>query len=190
MNRESWQFINTFAPWLAATGTIAAVIMSLHLARRSDRIRLFVTATIRVAVVEGGGADDGRELVWFDVTNCGRRSATVTQLFWRPVPWRRECLLLVSPLNEYSSPMPTTLRDGDQAQYAAPVAVFAKHFGPHAQRLFKGRAGWVRLQFLRFNVATSVGVTAGCRPKRLLRGGIRRMAQGLPMSSMSSNESK
>jgi len=32
MNRETWQFINTFAPWFSALGTIFAVIISLRLA--------------------------------------------------------------------------------------------------------------------------------------------------------------
>lgn len=181
MDRETWVFVNGFAPWLAALGTIGAVIMSLHLARRSDRIRLLVTAGIRVVTVEGGGPDHGLELVCFDVTNHGRRSATVTQLFWRPVPWRRHYLLLLPPRNEYSSPIPTVLRDGDQAMYAVPVASFSKHFEEHARRLFSGKRGWVRLQMLRFNVTTSAGTTSGCRPHKLLRSYIRRMARGLPM---------
>ena len=42
-DRETWLFINSFAPWLAALGTVAAVIVSLYLARRASQpdIRVF-----------------------------------------------------------------------------------------------------------------------------------------------------
>jgi hypothetical protein len=39
---ETWKFINTFAPWVSAIGTIAAVITSLYLAIRDYKIRLKV----------------------------------------------------------------------------------------------------------------------------------------------------
>jgi hypothetical protein len=38
-DRETWTFVNSFAPWLSAIGTLAAVITSLYLAT-ADRTRL------------------------------------------------------------------------------------------------------------------------------------------------------
>ena len=43
-DRETWLFINGFAPWLAALGTLLAVIVSLHLARRASRLDIRVFA--------------------------------------------------------------------------------------------------------------------------------------------------
>ena len=41
-DRETWLFINSFAPWLAALGTVAAVIVALYLARRASRLDIRV----------------------------------------------------------------------------------------------------------------------------------------------------
>ena len=37
-DRETWQFINTFAPWVAGLGTLLAVYTALRLAGRQSRI--------------------------------------------------------------------------------------------------------------------------------------------------------
>jgi hypothetical protein len=44
MDKEIWQVINTFAPWLSAIGTVSAVIASLYLATRDRRISLKISA--------------------------------------------------------------------------------------------------------------------------------------------------
>jgi hypothetical protein len=106
---DTWRFINSFAPWLAALGTIAAVLTSLYLARRSDRIDLRLSVGIRILAIQGGGSDHGNEFVWADVTNLGRRSATITHLFWKPVPWRKGGLIWIPAQNQYSSQFPVTL---------------------------------------------------------------------------------
>lgn len=53
MDVEFWKFINTFAPWLSALGTIAAVVVSLYLARRDKSIRLEVSAGHRLLATPG-----------------------------------------------------------------------------------------------------------------------------------------
>ncbi len=47
-DRSLWLFINSFAGWLSALGTIAAVIVALYLARRDSRIRLKVVVGLRL----------------------------------------------------------------------------------------------------------------------------------------------
>jgi hypothetical protein len=51
MDQETWRFINTFAPWLSAIGTLTAVAVSLYLARRSDRQKLEVRVGLRNVAV-------------------------------------------------------------------------------------------------------------------------------------------
>ena len=46
MDRETWKFINTFAPWVSALGTTAAVIVSLYLALRTARVKIRVGSGI------------------------------------------------------------------------------------------------------------------------------------------------
>jgi hypothetical protein len=57
MDRETWRFINTFAPWLSAVGTLVAVAVSLYLARKSNRIELEVSAGLRKVAHLPGGKD-------------------------------------------------------------------------------------------------------------------------------------
>ncbi len=81
LDQELWSFINSFAPWLSAVGTIAAVITSLYLARKDARINLKVSAGVRMLFVEGKGPGGGSRFVSLDVTNAGRRVATINSLY-------------------------------------------------------------------------------------------------------------
>ena len=54
MGKDTWEFINSFAPWLAAFGTVAAVIVSLYLARTDKRIRLAIYEGVRIITVRTG----------------------------------------------------------------------------------------------------------------------------------------
>ena len=50
MSQKTWRFINTFAPWLSALGTITAVLVALYLARMDRRIQLEVSAGHRITL--------------------------------------------------------------------------------------------------------------------------------------------
>ena len=165
-DQQTWQFINTFAPWLAALGTLAAVVTSLYLARRADRIVLEVRVGIRLLAVRGGRPGHGTELLWVNITNLARRSATLTTLHWRPVPWRKAGFLWLAPENSYSSPFPITLTDGQSANYAIPTSYFRKNFAGFARETFSGFGGWIRLRFLRFQVFTSTGRSFTVKPEK------------------------
>ena len=156
-DEETWKFINTFAPWLAALGTLAAVATSLYLARRADRVTLEVRVGVRLLMVKGGGSGHGTELIWVNVTNLGRRAATLTNLCWRPVPWRKAGFGWHAPENAYSSQFPITLTDGQSAYYAMPTSEFLnlKNVSEFAHKIFSGPDGWLRLRLLRFQVFTS-----------------------------------
>lgn len=177
MDKETWEFINSFAPWLSALGTIAAVITSLYLARRGDRITLKVTLGIRQVAVQGGGPEHGRELVWLNVTNLGRRAATITQLYWRPAPWRKRGAIWLAPQNVYSSPFPITLVDGQTANYTLLVEEFCANFGDYAREVFSGIRGVLRLRMLRIYVYTSTGDAFKQKPEKPLKKLFRTLAE-------------
>src|SRR5438128_5518971 len=52
-DRDTWRFINSFAPWLPAVGTLTAVIVSLYLGRRAARLDVRVFPAIVSVGVPG-----------------------------------------------------------------------------------------------------------------------------------------
>jgi hypothetical protein len=77
--REMWQFINSFADWFSAAGTIAAVAVALFLAARDRRIRLIPRAAHQVILVPNSRSN--QEIVGITVTNKERRTAILTGLY-------------------------------------------------------------------------------------------------------------
>lgn len=46
MSAEEWKFINTFAPWFSAIGTLIAVAVSLYIAHSTRKISLVISSGI------------------------------------------------------------------------------------------------------------------------------------------------
>ena len=67
---DKWKFINTFAPWLSAIGTLLAVGMSLYISYSTRKIALNITSG--VYVFNEGGVDE--EYLTIYVTNTGYRT--------------------------------------------------------------------------------------------------------------------
>ena len=177
-NRETWRFINSFAPWLSAIGTLLAVITSLYLARRGNRISLKLILGIRKVAALGGGTDHGQELIWLNIVNLGRRAATITSLHWRPLPWKRWGLIWLAPSNIYSSRFPVTLNDGQEANYALEIERFRENFRDFARKQYSGHFGGLKLHFLRVCVSTSTGAVYKKKPEKPLRELLRALAMG------------
>jgi hypothetical protein len=182
MDQDTWRFINTFAPWAAALGTFSAVVVSLYLARKSNRIDLEVRAGIRSVGFIGGRPITGSrfpeppQLVWFGITNVGPRSATVTSIYWRPIFWRKSGYLVLPAQNEYSSVFPITLDDGEAANYAWLLSGFRIDLRNGFLDELTGFFEPIRLQLLRVCVGTSTGDVFCCKPEKELRELLRKMA--------------
>ncbi|WP_263080881.1 hypothetical protein [Endozoicomonas sp. Mp262] len=67
MNIECWKFINSFAPWLSAIGTIVATSVSLYIALSNRKISIDITSEIYEF-------DAGVEKLIVQVTNTGYRT--------------------------------------------------------------------------------------------------------------------
>jgi len=186
MDQETWRFINTFAPWLAALGTFSAVVTSLYLARRGNRIQLEVRAGLRqVGFIGGtpetfGAPENPPELVWTEVTNVGRRSANINRLYWRPLPWRKRGLAWFPARNHYSSAFPITLVDGESANYPVAVPEFEEKNRQLFHGEFSGLSGAIKLRLLRVCVGTSTGDVFSCKPEKELRELLRKIATTSP----------
>lgn len=118
--RETWLFINTFAPWFAAGGTFAAVVVSLYLARASQRVRLRVTAGLRL-VLGLGQQQKPTEHLYINVVNVGSRVARVTNLGWCVGLLRRRQAVQIIDRNAMSSQLPIELADGQEATWIIPL---------------------------------------------------------------------
>lgn len=182
MNQETWLFINTFAPWLAALGTFSAVVTSLYLARKGNRLELEVRAGLRQVGFIGMSADivgtrkEPPELVWIGITNVGRRSATINLLYWKLLPWRKRGIAWYPLQNEYSSDFPITLADGKSANYGFPVPAFEKVNNQLIRSEFSGLSGAIKLRLLRVCVGTSTGDVFRFKPENELRALVRKIA--------------
>src|SRR5207248_1576250 len=110
-DRQLWTFINSFAPWASALASSSAVVTALYLARRGDRIRLRVRCGIRVVIHQEAPPGPRAEYVNLEVTNVGRRTATIQTLFWTAGFFRKKQMVWIPPKNVYSKPVPVTLAD-------------------------------------------------------------------------------
>ena len=77
---ETWLFVNTFAPWLSALGSLAAVGMSLYLATfgRRPTISLGISLTTRPDL----NREKERQFVRVDATNIGFTDVNIVSIGW------------------------------------------------------------------------------------------------------------
>ena len=113
MDRATWQFINSFSSWLSAIGTVAAVIVALYLARRDKRIRLEVSAGIRLIVTQGIKGNPP-EFLTIRVTNIGHREAQLTNIGWKIGFFRKKHAVQTTIRDGISSELPLRLKDGEK----------------------------------------------------------------------------
>lgn len=168
MDTETWRFINSFAPWLSAIGTILAVITSLYLARTSRRIRLQVRAGRRTIVGQGFASTD---VVSILITNRGHRVATIQSIGWKIGFFRKQHFLQIPDVPTFSAKLPQKLEDGESASY-----VFSMNPGQRNNWVEQFKPVISKYKFpqmaafsMKVQVHTSVGKTFEARIERNLR---------------------
>src|SRR4051794_17228391 len=114
------QIWNTVGTWLAGIATFAAVIVSLHLARRSERLKLKVLAGIRLVV--GGDGTPPEEHLNISVTHLGDRAVVVNTVGWAfgKRKERSYCIQTVSGF--WTAQYPIELAFGKQASFMVSFA--------------------------------------------------------------------
>ena len=124
-DRETWLFINSFAPWLAALGTVLAVIVSLRLARRISRpdIRVFISL-----ISLFGQEIPKKVFVQINAVNHSRKAVvnTIAWWSWRPLGFgRRKQGWIVLPQHDpHSTTLPCELDFGKEASFFFPIDTF------------------------------------------------------------------
>ena len=165
---ETWRFINSFAPWLAGIGTLAAVIISLYLALGRTRVRLRVSAGHRTIIWPNLPND---KIVEIKVVNTGFCDAQVTEIVWKVGTFRKRHLLQAfnfslryRHLDDCSDRLPKRLSHGEQACYIIPFNPWMGFFRPHLQP-----HPWLWTRLLGIQVGTSVGQTIKGRVEKKLK---------------------
>lgn len=166
MTHETWKFVNTFAPWLSAIGTLAAVIVSLYLASTRAKLKLRITAGHRM--LAGLGTGRFPDYLLIEVVNEGFRPARITGVGWKVGLFKRKYAIQVVDKGEYSSQLPVDLHDGQEAKYLIPFGVPADWLNQFSND-FVGQPVRLRVRTLKLQVFTSIGKTFERKVEKNLR---------------------
>lgn len=150
-----WQFVNSFAPWFSALGTISAVIVALYLARRDKQIRLHIAAGHRVILSQGQEGPPPQYLA-IRITNIGYRDVLITGIGWRIGLFKKSYAVQTIPRDGISSALPIRMQDGDEACYYLPLFSDTEWLKQFIQKMLFPSLQW-NLNFTYVQVFTSVG---------------------------------
>ena len=157
-DKDTWRFVNTFAPWFSALGTLLAVITSLWLARRSSRLALRVFPAIIKTVYQDEYRTQTSEFVKISVVNHGR-TAVVTGFGWLRLMriGKRKHWVILPPGGTHTTSFPKKLEFGEEASILLPTATFNKDAEWFLQAI---RSAWfprLEVRLLRVVVFASTG---------------------------------
>ena len=155
MSQESWLFINSFAPWLSAIGTIAAVMATIYFAWRGQRIRLNISAGHRL-IVGQGTPEPFPEYLAIKVVNTGYRDANITNIGWKVGLFKKQYAVQSIVQNTYSSKLPILLREGDEANYFIPIDKETNWLENFCNKMLR-HSPRIHIHFIKIRVSTSVG---------------------------------
>jgi len=162
---ELWRFINSFAPWVAALGSIFASFVALHLARRDSRPRLEVSAFISGCITHSGHGvvDYSQASFILSITNTWRRPTIVDRINWQVGILKRKPYALPIPESILVATLPKRLNDGETVQLISPLSIFLKDISPAYQSIWKSRVlRNLRLQRMRVEIHTSINQSFYC----------------------------
>ena len=126
-HKEALQLINSFAPWFAALGTIAAACTALYLGLRRERFKLRVTALHKTIVGGNGPRTDCLEIM---AVNAGSVRVNITQidLQWGKCRRKQYAVFAQEFSPPMSSPLPVEIEPGQYARYYYPWDLWLSSF--------------------------------------------------------------
>jgi len=188
MNIEScntWQCINSFAPWVSAFGTILISGVSLWLAIKDKLIRLKATFVISQFAI-----DDPRiEESWaycISFVNIGVKPITITGYEWhfRSSPCGEKKRKFINPywntsFKNVSTKLPCELTDGKQGQIFHSINIF-RDLENKSDFLFADSAILAFYRISTFNIflTTSIGTKIKVKIGKGIRGDIWKQYRG------------
>lgn len=153
LDKDTWEFVNTFAPWLSAMGTFASVIVSLYLARKS-RPSIRVSAGIYSLVGMGQRVGDGEQFLAVIATNVGFSPVTITGVIWQIGFGRKRKFLQIPSYHPASAELPKKLEREESARMLFPIEELQKMPDPIADWVRSKRFPRLAIRSVRAGVYT------------------------------------
>jgi hypothetical protein len=120
IGKAQCELINSFANWLSAIGTLAAVVVALYLAYRASRPKVQLSVRHRI-VIEPGNNGTTPEFVMFKVVNAGDRPVRITQIGWKVGLFCKRYAVQMYEAS-LSIKLPVDLSQGQEASWMVPLA--------------------------------------------------------------------
>ncbi|MFW2072624.1 hypothetical protein ACG9Y7_04075 [Acinetobacter gerneri] len=113
-----WSMIGT---WLASIGTIAAVITSLYLARKNDKINLLVTSDIVFLFgYSKNYEEDSDKYINIEIVNNGNKPVTIQNVGWQMT--KGKAFVVPFNPNPLTTQLPKMINYGEVARWAIEVS--------------------------------------------------------------------
>jgi hypothetical protein len=165
ITESQWELINSFANWLAALGTIGAVIVALYLANRSTYPRAKITIGQRL-IIESG-SQETPEYIFFQIVNIGQVPLNIVQIGWKTGFFnKRYAIQLYEPT--LSGKLPIEISHGQEAQWFIPMKVKNEPWTEHFAKGFLLPNWRLSNFFLRGLIHSSLGVKFTAKPENSL----------------------
>ena len=170
---QKLQLWNVVGTWVAGMATFAAVVVSLWLAGRSERIHLFVRVGIR-SIFAGDGSPPVQALS-FEVTNRGQRPVTVVSIGWTVGKGKQAKFCVQTTSAPYTAHCPVELSHGKSANFLVSFEATPGWAEEFSMKFLPDKTPRT-LRTLLALIHTSVGTTVRVKPEenvlKLLRGNV------------------
>ncbi len=151
MTRETWEFINSFAPWLSAIGSLAAAVVALYLSWNTRRVRVKVLIkrsyyfndshgrafSVSPELVASGQVPQvSRPAIQIDVSNHGSRKVKIGNVYlvyWSSKEKKKKNFIMIPPAGVS---LPVTLDEGDEQNFIYPEEVLLDKQKAHWRGVF------------------------------------------------------
>ncbi len=158
---QVWNVIGT---WLAGFATFLAVVVSLHLARKAESIRLKVNVGIRL--VFAGDGTPAEEHIGFSIVNLGTRNVNIISVGWSV--GKKDKRFCIQPVRgQYTEQYPKWLAHGEGASFLHSFKDSPNWTADFASGFVKD-TGDRNLKTLRALIHTSIGKTIEVVPEKNL----------------------
>ncbi|MGB9150190.1 MAG: hypothetical protein WCB36_08075 [Burkholderiales bacterium] len=115
------QLWNTIGTWLAGIATFVAVVVSLRLASRADRVRLKIHAGVRLQFM--GDGSPPTELIEIHVTNLAERPVTIQTVGWAIGEGKTKRFCIQSVCGPYTAQYPKEIAHGNSASFQVAIDI-------------------------------------------------------------------
>jgi hypothetical protein len=165
LSEPTLRLLEVAGQWVSGVGALAAVLVSLYLARRQEAVRLRVSAGVRLSVERG--SEETPEYVVIRVVNLGYRPVTVSAIGWRVGLFHKHLFYQILDGEPPSPRVPIEMAVGQEANFMIlldrwlEASDMAKEFG--------GPLAPLRAWTTKVQVVTAVGETVSKRIEKNLR---------------------